>query len=183
MKSAWYRLSQMVFAPGAARQVMRRTQWVSRQGRHLDVGCGPSSWLCREGVVPVGVDTAMDRVAAFRTGVVAVACALPFADHSFDASWTFGLLHHLCDRDVLRTISELRRVTRPGGTVVIFDGVLPEHPVKRPLASLIRWMDRGGWLRRQERLEALLDRREDWTVERFLYAFTGLEGVLCACRV
>lgn len=183
MNSRWYRLSQIVFGAGAAQQVMRRTKWVPRVGRHLDVGCGPSSWLWREGVAPIGIDTAIDRAAAFGTAAVASASALPFADHSFDVSWTFGLLHHLCDRDVQRTISELRRVTRPGGAIVMFDGVLPERPFARPLASLIRWMDRGAWLRRQERLEALLNRRESWTVERFSYTFTGLEGVLCACRV
>jgi SAM-dependent methyltransferase len=182
MNVALYRLTQSVLGPDAAHEVMRRTARIPRRGRHLDVGGGPASWLWREGLKPIGVDLAADRAAAYGIAVSASAAALPFAGDSFDVSWSFGLLHHLCDRDVRLTIAELRRVTRPGGHVVIFDGVLPERPFERPLASLIRRMDRGRWLRRQEALESLLDRRDAWTLERFTYTATGLEGVLCACR-
>lgn len=183
MSVTLYRLSQFLLAPGAARQVMRRIGWVPRHGRHLDVGCGPSSWLWREGLKPVGVDCDVRRAAYFGFAAAASAAALPFADGTFDVCWSFGLLHHLSDDDARRTIAELRRVARPGGYLVLFDGVLAARPMERPVASAIRRIDFGRRLRRQEAVEALLDGRARWTVERFAYTATGLEGVLCAARV
>jgi len=52
---------------------------------------------------------------------------LPFADHSFDAvSISFGLRNV---SDVGRALAEMRRVTRPGGRLVVCEF---SHPVWRP---------------------------------------------------
>lgn len=179
MSPKLYRLSQLLFGPAAAGEVMRRTADIPRGGKHLDVGCGPVSWLWQDRVRPIGVDVDIRRAAAFGSGVAASAVSLPFACGAFDVCWSFGLLHHLNDRDVGLAIAEFRRVTRPGGHIVIFDGVLPE--CRRPLASLVRALDRGHWMRRQGPLESLLGAAVRWRVERFTYA-AGLEGVLCASR-
>ena len=128
---------------------------------------------------PVGVDIAMDRVRAFGpAAVVASATALPFADGSFDTVWSSGLLHHLPDEAARAAVREMRRVTRAEGLTIIFDGVLPHHGWTRPIAWLIRRLDRGSWMRREEAFEALFDSPADWRRERFTYSYTGLEGVI-----
>lgn len=177
MKPALYKLSQSLLAPGAVQSVVRHME--SRPGRALDVGCGPSSWLWSAGMNPVGVDIALDSVRAFGPAVVASATALPFADGTFDTVGSFGLLHHLPDDAARAAIREMRRVTSAEGLTIVFDGVLPHRGWTRPLAWLIRRMDRGSWMRREEAFEALFDSPAPWRRVRFTYSYTGLEGVIC----
>ena len=154
----------------------------------LDVGCGPRSWLRDIETAAFGVDISPDFTRAFhRAGgraVLASAIALPFRDGCFQSVWSFGLLHHLPEHEARCAIREMRRVTRAGGRTVIFDAVLPNSAWRRPLAALLRRLDRGRWMRRQNSLEALLaasalNAKESWMCERMTYAHTGLEGLWC----
>lgn len=184
-----YRASQAVFAPGAQRSVTDALRDWSR--RHdagdlvLDAGCGPRSWLRTVGVRPVGVDRSPAAIRTFRhgsgTGVVASATALPFPTGALDSAWCFGLLHHLPDADAVTAVRELQRVTRPGGHVVVFDGIQPgaSGPF---LARLIRGLDRGRWMRTRAGLAALLDREGAWDHEPLRYSTLGLDGVLATWR-
>ena len=93
--------------------------------------------------------------------------------------WTCGLLHHLDDQDALRAVGEFARVARPGGRIVVFDGVLPERALRRPFAALVRRFDRGRWMRRQAALQRILDHAPlAWVSKRICYTATGLEGLL-----
>ena len=177
MNVALYRFSTAVLAPGGARDIASRIE--SRPGRALDVGCGPDSPLWSVGMKPFGVDIALDRARAFGPAVVASAAALPFADGAFASVWSFGLLHHLPDDRARAALREMRRVTGAGGATVILDAVLPRRGWRRPLAWLLRRLDRGRWMRCQEALQALFDSPAAWRFERFTYARTGLEGVIC----
>lgn len=147
----------------------------------LDVGCGPRSWLRSIGVRPVGVDRSHAAIQTFRrsseAGVVASATALPFRSGASDSAWSFGLLHHLSDAAAATAVRELERVTKPGGHVVVFDGVRPgaDGPL---LARLIRRLDRGRWMRTRGDLAALLDREGAWDRESLRYSDLGLDGVL-----
>jgi SAM-dependent methyltransferase len=91
--------------------------------RILDAGCGSGRMLDelrpRGGVI--GVDANAHAVAATRhRGHPArqgnIEC-MPFADASFDLVTCLDVLEHTPDDR--RTLRELRRVTRPGGTLVI----------------------------------------------------------------
>jgi SAM-dependent methyltransferase len=99
--------------------------------RVLEIGLGEGSdseLLIREGARWSGVDLtteSVDRVQArltlrglpfeqLRQGSV---LDLPFADNSFDLVFSHGVLHHV--PDILRAESEISRVLRPDGELVI----------------------------------------------------------------
>ena len=189
-ESARYRLVQRLAAPGASRALRAMiVRWLARHpppGHCLDVGCGPESWLRCVGVQASGVDLSPEFVAEFRRrggeAVVGGATALPFADGAFDSVWCFGLLHHLADDAARRAVAEMQRVTRAGGCTVVFDAVLPRSAWRRPVAALLRRLDRGRWMRSEAALTSLLTPRAEWECGRLTYSLTGLEGLLATFR-
>ena len=76
----------------------------------LDVGCGINK---RPGAIGVdrNRDTAADVISDIDRG------ALPFRDGSFETVWVVHVIEHVAD--VLQTVEELHRVTRPGGTIIV----------------------------------------------------------------
>jgi ubiquinone/menaquinone biosynthesis C-methylase UbiE len=64
------------------------------------------------------------RIANVGTALAAAEC-LPFSDAAFDLVACRLAAHHF--RDVPAAVSEFRRVTRPGGRVVVCDTVSPEN--------------------------------------------------------
>jgi ubiquinone/menaquinone biosynthesis C-methylase UbiE len=100
--------------------------------RVLDVGCGTGAnaeFLSACGQQIVGMDVRTEGVeasgaagvrrAAFVRGV---ATRLPFTDASFDAVTALDVLEHVDDQAALR---EMRRVLRPGGTMLITVPAMP----------------------------------------------------------
>ena len=126
-------LDDLAELPVVARQKRRSLSLLGlAPGAHcLDVGCGAGpelGWLAQE-VGPEGSVVGLDRsrqlldAAAGRhddaviTLVYGDALALPFPDERFDGVRTDRTLQHV--DDPARALSELVRVTRPGGRVVI----------------------------------------------------------------
>jgi SAM-dependent methyltransferase len=126
----------------AIRDLKRRSYellHVSAGSRVIDVGCGPGIDTSELGllvgptgqVVGVDHDAAMVTAAedaALHAGVsgwtrhqVAAGTALPFPAGSFDAARCERVFQHLADPGPALALSELRRVTRPGGRLVIAD--------------------------------------------------------------
>ena len=159
-----YRLTQATVAVGVEKAMTREIRSLLERlppaHRVLDVGCGPKSRLWRAAVQPIGLDRSISYLVDFRrTGQPAVAASssmLPFASASFDAVWSFALLHHIPDDAARASIEELLRVTRPGGYVVVHDWSLPERAWRRPAAWALLTLDRGGYMRKREQLLALL---------------------------
>ncbi len=102
----------------------------------------------------VGVDLAPANAALMRAqglaGVAGSLYALPFSDATFDALWTMSTFVHVPHARFDEAMSELMRVVRPGGPVVIgtWGGVdleaVPEFGELRPyrffsLATHDRW--------------------------------------------
>jgi ubiquinone/menaquinone biosynthesis C-methylase UbiE len=103
----------------------------------LDVGCGPGidTVALAQRVGPTGRIVGVDRdpqmlaaanvyaaaegVAAWVTHRNADAAALPFDDNTFDACRSERLFQHLLHPE--QVLTEMMRVTRPGGRVVVVD--------------------------------------------------------------
>jgi len=182
-----YRLTQLILAPGKAEVVAARIRdalpRAAQASEVLDIGCGPTSSFATVGVFPIGLDISTSYAQAYTRagGVAAVGRAdcFPFAPASFLAVCSVGLFHHMPDQEVHTCLREMLSCTKIGGQVIILDGVLPRFKWRRPLAYLIRRGDRGGFMRSEEALRALLPAEKTWNIVRFNTAKTGLEAVLC----
>jgi 2-polyprenyl-3-methyl-5-hydroxy-6-metoxy-1,4-benzoquinol methylase len=110
----------------------------------LDVGCGDAGVLIAfaetgarvSGIEPYAQSVRRGRVRAEEHGIEAdiregVAEALPYPDSSFDLVLLDNVLEHVEDRD--RTLAEVHRVLRPGGTLYL---VTP-----KPFALYSLWSD------------------------------------------
>jgi SAM-dependent methyltransferase len=95
--------------------------------RLLDLGAGTGWWanaFCRWyqaiDVIAVEPSAAMRARSGYRPMVAGDAAHLPLADGSVDAAWLSTVIHHIPDLGAAAV--ELRRVLRPGGTVLIRSG-------------------------------------------------------------
>lgn len=114
-------------------------------GRVLDVATGDGSFIdillesVASFVSVVGIDVDENELSEARRAIPdrrvelrrADATQLPFRDNSFDTVSISDALHHLADAD--RAMSEMVRVLRPGGTIIIHemvgDGLTPAQQV------------------------------------------------------
>jgi ubiquinone/menaquinone biosynthesis C-methylase UbiE len=101
-----------------------------RGKRLLEIGCGlGTDWLqfARAGAITTGVDLTPASIELVKKrfaleGIpvdaqVADAEHLPFENDSFDAVYSFGVLHHTPNTQ--KSIDEVHRVLKPGGRIVI----------------------------------------------------------------
>ena len=108
----------------------------------LDVACGPGSVVAafaRRVRHAVGLDATEKMLDQARKLVASAGLAntnfqqgdvyaLPFADASFDIVSCRFAVHHL--EDPPRAIAEMVRVCRPGGRIVVCDGLASDDPAK-----------------------------------------------------
>lgn len=121
---AWYRTVEPYMF-----ETLARHSWQGR--RVLEVGCGQGplvNTLPEFGARIVGMDMSDASLRRAAEGVRELghdavrllqgdAEKLPFADASFDAVVSFGVLHHTPDTD--GAVQEVRRVLKPGGTATV----------------------------------------------------------------
>lgn len=186
-----YRTAQKIFAPGMDRIITGHLSRIFGGTPHserniLDVGCGPSSWLWKIGIHPIGLDISESYIKKFRMkggiGLAGSASELPFASNSFDAVMSVALLHHLPEDLARQTVSEMVRVTNEHGRVIIFDPILPTSAWRRPVAWMLCKLDRGRFIRRQEVFQSQFVREGDWNVERIKHSYLGTEGLFCVLK-
>ena len=100
-------------------------------GRILDVGCGTGrllSSLSADSYERYGLDVSVGMVQqAYRKDTqlqcaIASATAIPFDDNTFDVTFCAAVLHHIAEpQAVAQAIREMIRVTKHGGTAIIWD--------------------------------------------------------------
>jgi len=124
----------------AARLATQVRDFVQPSGddRALDVGTGAGALalalapLVREVVgldpVPELLALARERGLPNTEFVDGDGTAMPFPDGSFDLAGTQRTLHHVARPD--RIVTELARVTRPGGQVLVVDQLAPDDPAE-----------------------------------------------------
>lgn len=140
----------------------------------LDLGCGTGEGTSRvyaDGMTVIAADlsTEMVRTAVRRfpvlRGCVADATGLPFQSERFDIVQSLGVLEYIGPYE--RAVRELRRVLKPGGTLVI--SVPNRHSLFRRLHRLERFMTaplRRLRARRQEGIDWEIGfRHRQWSLE------------------
>jgi 2-polyprenyl-3-methyl-5-hydroxy-6-metoxy-1,4-benzoquinol methylase len=159
--------------------------WVARMSHDLghpphvlDVGCGEGHFaaaLTREGVEVVAIDVAAEplrRALVYApeldVRLVEPEGELPFEDASFDVVWAGEVIEHVADTS--RWLSEVRRVLRSGGTLLLST---PDHG---PLLRLWMALSRSAF---EERFNPRSDHLRFYTRRALvdLYADFGFEDV------
>lgn len=152
----------------------------------LEVGCGPLVFPPVAGRLMVGLDVNYQYVKDWSNtsekksvtqGCVASSNQLPFVNESFQELRAHTLFHHLPDTAVVESVREFHRCLKPGGRMVIQDGIWPRQAWRRPVAWLLRWLDRGEWMRTQDDLTEIIEQGcpGQWDVHRHTYSYLGLE--------
>jgi len=132
-----------------------------RGGPLLDAGCGTGgflAWAASLGVSPLaGVDPSADAVERARARApaadvqVAELAALPFPDASFAVVTCNDVLQHVDEHDVARSLSELRRVLRSDGALLVRTNGGHRARRERPdwrlydRATLVAALERAGF--------------------------------------
>ena len=89
------------------------------------------------------------------TFLVADATSLPFGPESYDVVFTVGVLHHLDNKNRGMMLSEMERVLRPGGHILIVDGIVPSNKLNLVGYALAK-LDRGRYKMRIERFQNMI---------------------------
>jgi ubiquinone/menaquinone biosynthesis C-methylase UbiE len=130
----------------------------------LEVGVGMGAdyleWL-KAGALATGVDLSAASLEKARLRCKLAGCtpdlrvadaeSLPFADHTFDVVYSYGVMHH--SPDTQACIREAWRVLKPGGEARI---MLYHHP---SMTGLLLWL-RYGMFRGKSLREAVYDHLE-----------------------
>ena len=134
---------------------------VGREGRILDVACGPAldvRLLRDAGLKVVGGDRSHESMKLARTLFPKGSLArwdyrrLPFGDAVFDGIWAPAALHHMPRSQIRRTLAEWRRVQRRGPIFVTFrEGSEDLAPVEDPPVGTVYTTSVSG-----DQLRALL---------------------------
>lgn len=187
-----YTLAQRILAPGAEGRITQAFgRYLSKRTlKALDIGCGPKLMSPVQSDLLVGVDISHIYVSRYVqnlplnvnqiTGTLCSAEQLPFKKEAFCEVRCIGLLHHLSESHAIASIKEMIRVLKEGGTLFVFDNVWPKKAIYRPLAWLIRRLDRGRWIRNEQDFLKLFESvvGVDWNYKRFTYSYNGLEGII-----
>lgn len=131
-----------------------------RYGNVLEVGCGTGLTKdCFSGdYTGVDINPEYIRMGSGKGGgtfLVADATSLPFETASYDLVVTVGVLHHLDEHERRKMFGEMQRVCRPGGHILIADGLVPSSRMNL-LGYIMAKLDRGRYKMRIEGFQGMV---------------------------
>jgi SAM-dependent methyltransferase len=173
----WFRGFRRFVAPLLARAVAGQAS-----PRILDCGCGTGNnlRLLREYGRPCGIDLTLSGLAyASRQGerlvAQASALSLPFSDDAFDLVTSFDVIYAFDDARAATALSEMCRVLRPGGSLVLNVAALPalrgNHSI---LGGEVQRYTRSGLRRHLE--------QAGFSVQRLTYTNFAILPMVAAVR-
>ena len=143
------------------RQLLAR-HFAGQTARVLDCGCGTGIYAsCFPPRSYVGIDISATYIAHARRRYPAYefqimdATKLAFADDSFDAVMVCGVVHHLDEPTSERFLSEIARVLRPDGRLLLWEDV-PTRRWFNIVGHIVHRLDVGAHIRPGAELEPLL---------------------------
>jgi ubiquinone/menaquinone biosynthesis C-methylase UbiE len=153
----------------------------------LDIGCGNGAihpYLMER--VPLlrlsGIDMAGEVIADAQISHPDVAYdvhdgkLLPYADASFDAAFAICVMHHVSPPDWRGFLSEMRRVVRPGGILVVIEHN-PINPVTRRIVNNCP-LDKNAVLLRSGQVKAMLSETGLQNISTRFILFTPFDNAL-----
>lgn len=152
----------------------------------LDVGCGIGNYhaLLRDKIGKLtGVDPSsecIDEAKLRNPGLiyrVSDGIELPFQDGEFDAVYAICVMHHVPPANWIKFSSELARVTRPGGAVLIFEHN-PYNPLTRRAVSTCPFDEDAVLLAKKQVVEYLRGAGLREVSGRYILTIPAIEGVL-----
>lgn len=95
----------------------------------LDAGCGRGAFLVRNKNTATGIDLNPDNVSFCKANgldaKVGNVLEIPFEDNSFDGAFCSHVIQIFDYQNAMKLLSELNRVVKPGGKIVI--ATFPDH--------------------------------------------------------
>lgn len=151
---------------GERPDVLAFARFAQLDGRVLDVGCGPQalpSYAAGMAGELVGIDPLLGEQPRSFAFVKGIAEYLPFADASFDRVLFATSLDHVLSPPL--AVAEARRVTKPGGAVVVWFGEqAPPPSLRSRVAEAGRLLRRGRLATLARAARNALRRRPDEVV-------------------
>lgn len=130
----------------------------------LDIGCATAFYRNDLKVKNyTGIDTNHSHIKTAKKRFpkdkffVMSATALKFSNGSFDAVISKGVLHHLGEKELVKTLNESLRVTKKNGKVITLDAIQPTNEWN-VLGRLLRGLDQGHHVKHWNDYKKLLEK-------------------------
>ena len=169
---------------------------LSEGAKVLDMACGTGAQsiaFAKRGFSVVGVDLSPDMLARAKkkvrkdydvTFLCRDAASVPFADSQFDlAVVSFGL-HDMPEEIGVAVLKEMRRVTKPGGKIVIVDYDVPQNSFSAFLGRRVAkiWESKYYDHFLKVGLRHYLDEAKLSAGEKENFMFANIQKVVCTNR-